>query len=497
MAQAYILYSEAAALDPTRKLYWLRSQAVRSRAALQAKPTPPNQPAADTPGSSENPFDPLDDKDAADQRKPLPPPELNPKQGRRSFNLRGDVKSLFESVTRAFELDTIFDSDFQTGPQLSFHIDEADYREALHALEAATGSFVAPLSAKLLLVVKDSEQKRREVEPTVTLTMPLPDVLNQPELNEIAQGVRQIMTLEHLAVDTAHSTIVIRDRLSKALPARRMIAELIHARAEVEIQVDFIEMDRTYMRELGLELQTSFPFTWLGHFSLFRPSIPSTITRLATFGGGKTLFGVGIVNAQVFANMSQSRAQTLLRIDLRSADSQPATFHVGDRYPVITGGYFGSPLAGQGVPGNQRIVAPPPAFQYEDLGVILKVTPRIHGMEDISLDIDTEFKVLAGQAFNGIPVISNRKLNSKVTLRDGEWGIVAGMLNSADARAIRGLAGLSTLPVIGPLIRKNTRDESHSEVLIVVKPRLLRLPADQFPAPVLRVGSETRPLTPL
>ena len=422
---------------------------------------------------------------------------MKPKPGRQTFNLRGDSKSLFETLARAFDLDTIFDSEFQPGPQLSFHIDEADYREALHALEAATGSFAVPLSAKLLLVVKDTEQKRREVEPTVTITMPLPDVLNTQELNEIAQWVRQIMTLEHLAVDTAHTSIVIRDRLSKALPARRMIEELIHARGEVEIEVDFIEVDRSYMHELGLELQTSFPFTWLGHFSLFQPSIPSTITNLVTFGGGKTLFGVGIVNAQVFANMSSSRAQTLLRIDVRSADGQPATFHVGDRYPVITGGYFGAPLAGQGVPGNQQIVAPPPAFQYEDLGVILKITPRIHGMEDISLDIDTEFKVLAGQAFNGIPVISNRKLNSKVTVRDGEWGIVAGMLNSSDARSIRGLAGLSTLPVIGPLIRKNTKDESTSEVLMVVKPRLLRLPADQFPASVLRVGAETRPLTQL
>ena len=40
MAQAYLLYSEAAAMEPNNRAYWLRSQAVRSRAALEAKPAP-------------------------------------------------------------------------------------------------------------------------------------------------------------------------------------------------------------------------------------------------------------------------------------------------------------------------------------------------------------------------------------------------------------------------------------------------------------------------
>lgn len=118
-------------------------------------------------------------------------------------------------------------------------------------------------------------------------------------------------------------------------------------------------------------------------------------------------------------------------------------------------------------------------------------------MDDVSLELKLEFKVLAGQAFNGIPVISSRSLKATVRLRDGEWGVVAGAISSSDARSISGIAGLASLPGIGALMRHNTRDDSARDVVIVLKPRLISLPPDQIVRREMRTGSETRPFTPL
>jgi len=167
--------------------------------------------------------------------------------------------------------------------------------------------------------------------------------------------------------------------------------------------------------------------------------------------------------------------------------------HVGEKFPVLTAGYFGPASSFQG----GTVYTPPPSFTFEDLGINLKVTPRIHGMDEVTLDLETEFEVLTGQTNNGIPLISSRKLTSKIRLREGEWGLVAGLLTSSEARTINGIAGLSNIPVLGTLFKQYNRDENTSEVLMILKPRLLSPPPDQIVTLPIWTGSDVRPLTPL
>jgi general secretion pathway protein D len=127
----------------------------------------------------------------------------------------------------------------------------------------------------------------------------------------------------------------------------------------------------------------------------------------------------------------------------------------------------------------------------------VKLTPRIHGTDEVSLDIDAEFKVLGSESLNGIPVISTRKLTSKVRLKNDQWAIVAGMMSLSEARSMSGLAGLAQIPGLGALVRQNDKSRDSSEVIIVLKPHLLSLPPDEVLTRSVWVGTETRPLLPL
>jgi type II secretory pathway component GspD/PulD (secretin) len=277
------------------------------------------------------------------------------------------------------------------------------------------------------------------------------------------------------------------------VPARILFEELLRYRPQVEIEMDLIEVDRTYSLAYGVELPTTFPLAYLGTFWHSPLSIPSTISKLITFGGGQSLIGIGVADATLIANMSRSLSRTLIRSAVRAVDGTPASMHVGEKFPVLTAGYFGPASSSQG----GTVYLPPPSFTFEDLGINLKVTPRIHGMDEVTLDLDTEFKVLTGGSNNGIPIISSRKLTSKIRLREGEFGVIAGLLTSSEARTISGIAGLSNIPVLGSLFKQYNKNESTSEVLIILKPMLLSPPPDQIVTPPIWTGSDVRPLTPL
>ena len=491
IAQAYLLYSEAAALEPNNHLYWSRTEALRTRAALETKVSPQLAGAlADLENGPAPSFDPVTPQDLADARKPLPPTQLQAKPGRQDFHLRANSRSLFETVAHAFGLDCIFDGDYPAGQTIRFQMNQADYREALRALEAATGSFVVPVTGRLFLVAKDTTQKRQQEEPFAAMIVPLPEPTTLQDLTALITAVQQACGIQKVAWDSQKNIVVLRDTVAKLAPARQLFEDLLYPRAQVQFDMEFLELSSNDMLNYGLALPTAFPTNWFSTVLNNAPQIASNIAGMLLTGGGQSLLGLGIANAQLLASFSRSNARILLHASARSIEGQPATIHVGQKYPILTAGYFGpANFSGPGA------YTPPPSFTFEDLGLSLKATPHVHGAQDVTLTIEAEFKVLTGAAANGIPVISNRALKSDVTLRMGEWAVVAGLMEDQDARTVAGIVGVNNLPVIGPLTRNVTHNRESDQVLILLKPTLLTPPADQVVTHLVRFGSETRPLS--
>lgn len=430
-------------------------------------------------------------QDRADTRKPLPPTELDAPSAQRDFDLRGDAHALFEQVARAFGLDCVFDGDYQPVGPFRFQLKDVDYRDALHGLEAATASFIVPLTPKLFLVVRDTPQKRTEVEPSVSVSVTVPDATNPQDFSALIVGVQQSMALERIAWDTQNSTVILRGPISKVLPARAMLEQLLRGRAQVVVDVRFMEVSRNDMLTYGVDFPNVFSLTALTKWMNNAATLPATASGLLTFGAGKTLMGMGIIDPSLVARMSQSSGGVLLDAQMRSIDGQPATFHIGDRYPITTGGFYGP--ASFTPPGTY---VPPPSFTYEDLGLSLKVTPQVNGA-GVTLDVDAQFKVLAGRQVNGIPVISSRSIKSRTRLETGQWAAVGGLMNSSEARLLSGVPGLARIPYLGALTSTHGRDRGTTQVLLLMRPRLETLPASEFPTRAIRFGAEARPVTPI
>ena len=345
MAEAYLLYSEAAALEPKNQTYWLRSQAVMSRAALEAKVVPkvdPDVAAALTRGAYGKQLPEATAKDREEAAKPLPPRELQGQDGLRDFDLREDSQKLYQDVAHAFGLDCVFDGDYLLMPAFHFQLAGVNYRDALHGLEAATGTFIVPLSGKLFMVVKDTPQKRNEQEPMVAVSIPVPPTTTQQEFNGLVTTVQQTMSITKAAFDTHNNTVILRDRYSRVLAAMGLLNDLTHPRPQVMIEMKFLEINRSDAMTYGVNFPTLFSLQPLTHWLQNQVSIPTSVSGLLSFGGGKTLIGLGIMDASLVAQLTSSKSKVLLSAQLRGLDKQPATMHIGDRYPVITAAYEGT-----------------------------------------------------------------------------------------------------------------------------------------------------------
>ena len=109
--------------------------------------------------------------------------------------------------------------------------------------------------------------------------------------------------------------------------------------------------------------------------------------------------------------------------------------------------------------------------------------------------MDSEYKLLGAGSSNGIPVVSERKFQGKVRLQDGQWAVIAGLMQESDGDLRTGIPGLADLPWIGRFLRNNSISHNSTQLVIVLKPHLLDLPPWEDVSPPLWVGTDSRPLS--
>lgn len=430
----------------------------------------------------------ISDGDLAAARQWAPPMRLKPfTGGNRSFHLRGDVKTLYADVAREFGYQAVLDHDLNNGPSttLRFDIDNENYEDALHMLEAATNTFIVPISETVLFAATDSQQKRREYEPAAEEAFLIPQRSTVQEAQELLQAVMQSLEIRQAVLDPVKRMMIVRGPYSRVRVAGAILQQLLGYKPQVEIEIELITFDKSKSRSWGLGLMTTSNLVNFGT----SPSSgvtwenTSSISNFLTFGGGTTFLGIGFTGATLFANATEGEATSLMRSSITVVDGQAATFHVGDKYPIPSQQFSGV------TPGIGAI----PSVNFEDLGVVLKITPAIHSIDEVSLDMDAEFKALGTTTSNGIPSITDKKLEAKVRVNTADWVVVAGLISRSDAITLGGIPGLSTLPVIGGFFRSNTKMTDFSEALILIKTHVLSMPpADSKVTRDLWVGSDTR-----
>ena len=125
------------------------------------------------------------------------------------------------------------------------------------------------------------------------------------------------------------------------------------------------------------------------------------------------------------------------------------------------------------------------SFSYENVGVKIKVEPRVHHNGEITLKIDSTVTTLKSGSTPGRPDLGQREIKTSARLRDGETAIFGGLLKDEEQKSLQGIWGLADIPFLGRLFGNTHNTKAKTDVILTIRAVLVRKPVltDQDMAP--------------
>lgn len=148
-------------------------------------------------------------------------------------------------------------------------------------------------------------------------------------------------------------------------------------------------------------------------------------------------------------------------------NNHTAFLQVGDQVPVLTRS------AQSTIDPDSPIVS---EIEFKDTGVILQVTPRVNAGGLVIIDIEQEVSSVVLTTTSGInsPTIQRRRISSTISVQSGETIALGGLIQESIQTSDTGIPYLSRIPILGNLFKSSRDTEVRTELLILIKPRVVR-----------------------
>jgi general secretion pathway protein D len=291
--------------------------------------------------------------------------------------------------------------------------------------------------------------------------------------------------------------------ISASADTQRMLAEVIRQldqrRQQVLIEAIVVELSDNAVRELGVQWllagEDGSPVGLTNYSDRAAPLVPiaggaaagqldaddplreqlqnlalNTLLGANGFvGGGGGSIGDGLFGFIINAAKTDAGSNLLQTPSLMTLDNEEATILVGQEVPVTTGETL--------LDGNAN---PFRTTQRQDIGVKLVVRPQINAGGSITLFMRQEVSSINGllsDSANDL-VLNKRELETTLVVDDGEIAVAGGLLDQNDRLSVDGVPGLGNLPVIGNLFRSTSRQRGRTNLMVFIRPTIIRNPAD-------------------
>jgi general secretion pathway protein D len=481
-------YEEAAAQDPKEPVYrlaLLRAKAGSSLLHLQSARTlaaqgktkdaiveygvalhydPLNRMIADELEAIKNP--------PAKAEKPVaevaqPPVKLKTTGEKLSVSFRTPVslRSILETLGRIAGVTFIYDETFRD-INLAVDLTGKDLEQAITYLCVASKNFSRIVDEKTVIIAPDNIQMRQKYELLVIKTFYLSNINVQDVQAPLMQMIKRQFIIPTFGVDKNLNSITIRDTPQVVALAEKLLKAWDKPPGEVVINVEIMEVDRSVLRKLGID----FSNTILG-IQLNPADAQGSAEGWLRLNAIKLkdLASYEITSPQAVIQFLEGDANTkiIAQSGIRGIANEDMKYLVGQKVPIPQGSF--TPIVAGGA-NTQPIIS----YTQQDVGIDIKIKPRIHLEKEVTLEIELKVSALAGTGVADIPIIANREVKNIIRLKDGETSLLAGLLRDEERKSVSGITGLKDVPILGNLFSSTETVIDQTDVILTITPHIIR-----------------------
>jgi general secretion pathway protein D len=266
-----------------------------------------------------------------------------------------------------------------------------------------------------------------------------------------------------IAIDQTNNALVIRAEGSEYAALERFLKEIDVAPDQVLIEVTIAEVTLNDTLKYGVE--------WFFNHAGQEFQLSKTAAVSALHPGFAYTYFVPDVEVALNALGTVTDIKVILSNKLMTLNNKAANLQVGDQVPVIT-------QTATGI-NNANDLTVVNSVQLRDTGVLLKVTPRIgkSGMVFVEVRQEVSNAIETNTSNIDSPTIQQRKLSNTVAVQDGSTVALGGLIRDSMTYGDTGVPYLKDIPLLGKLFGTTTANGDRTELLIFLRPRIIRDPA--------------------
>lgn len=357
-----------------------------------------------------------------------------------------DLKVAFEFIAKSFGINVVFD-DAVKDVQVTLFAQDVTFEQAVNLLLMTTKTFYKEIGVNTVLVAPETREKREQYEDMIIRNFALRSIAAK-EMASILKGVLGLKTI--LTNESLNTVIVRADRETLSL-AEQIVAINDRKPAELILDVEILEVNRTKAEQIGLDIGSQITVTYGETDSSISKALSQGLIKLPP---------------TILRFYKQDvDAKTLANPKIRVINAKPAKIHIGDRVPLRSSTI-------QDATGQTRTT-----FEYKDIGIKLTVEPAIHLDNSVTVKLGLEVSTLGqnlGTQDEPAYSIGTRNADTIMLLRDGETAILGGLIRDEDRNAKIKVPGLGDVPAIGSLFTTHDDQRTRTDVLLTITPRIVR-----------------------